>query len=356
MPSVPWYRVARGFPSHEKTLHLADLLGDYNAGMYMLRLFDHCADRAHDGRVHKSVVEGAAGWRGKKGKFTTAAMEARFLEPDGDRFIVHGFEERNGAVIRKALADAQKPRGNTASPGGQSPGPPGDHLHVPGGKSAGQPQCPGGVEVRSKKEEEKKHAAVQPASTASEGDGPGLASTAAPSLPNDDAAVVDLFRIAFSERCAMTRPDWFGISRRELVAETRSDLAAEIRRLGIPRAVDVCFPSYCRTKSKWLRLYLSDLQGAMREEPQSPRAKPPAAVTDERWGAVLEKLQATLRPDLFERWIAPLVGHVNGQVELQAPNVFDAAFVRDNYGPAIEGFVADALGQRLAVVIKPEAP
>jgi hypothetical protein len=155
MASVPWYRLWRGFPTHRKTLHLCELLADHNAGMYLVRLFDHCAEMALDGRVHKAVVEGAAGWRAKRGKFIAAASDAGLLSKDGDFYIVHGWEERNGAVIRKALTDAKKPRGNLPShvrPPAVPRGTPGGHERVPRGKRAGSPGGPGGVDQRSETE------------------------------------------------------------------------------------------------------------------------------------------------------------------------------------------------------------
>lgn len=118
MAGLPWYCIASDFSGHEKVLELCDRLDDSNAGMYLIRLFEHCATHALDGKVRAAAVEGAAGWRGKRGMLREALVGCRVLEASGEDgvFHVHGWEERNGARIRKVLADAAKPRGNKRGP------------------------------------------------------------------------------------------------------------------------------------------------------------------------------------------------------------------------------------------------
>ncbi len=135
MPALPWYQIAADFSRNKKTLELASRLRDPNAGMYVVRLFEHCAEQALDGRISVHVVEDAAGWLPgrRRGAFIEHASAAGFLEkaPDtADVLILHGWEERNGSRIRKALADAKKPRGN-------KPRPPKNPPVVPRGTDAG---------------------------------------------------------------------------------------------------------------------------------------------------------------------------------------------------------------------------
>lgn len=113
MAGLPWYRIWTNFPDHEKTLALCDAVRDDNAGMYVVRLHSHCAREALDGRVRAAAVEGIARWRKRRGALLDALTATGWVEPQEDgTVVVHGWEERNGSHIRKALSDAQKPRGN----------------------------------------------------------------------------------------------------------------------------------------------------------------------------------------------------------------------------------------------------
>lgn len=112
MAGLPWFGVASDFPGHPKTVRLAALLRDANAGMHVIRLLAHCATYAPDGRIREDMVEHAAGWTKKAGVFLAAAVAVGFLEGDCGVYIVHGWVERNGAHVRKAVRDAKNPRGN----------------------------------------------------------------------------------------------------------------------------------------------------------------------------------------------------------------------------------------------------
>lgn len=116
MSPLPWYCIWADFSTHEKTLDLCDLLKDRNAGMYVIRLFEQCARHALDGRIKASIIEEVARWRGKPGVLLSALEAAKVLDIDGDVRVVHGWEERNGGRIKKAMRDATKPRGNKARP------------------------------------------------------------------------------------------------------------------------------------------------------------------------------------------------------------------------------------------------
>jgi hypothetical protein len=114
---LPWYCLWAEFSRHGKTRELCALVKDRNAGMYVIRLFEHCADQALDGRISASIVEDVADWRGKVGVLLGALEKTGVLEVHGAVRVVHGWEERNGARIRQWLRDnaKRKPKKNPAS-------------------------------------------------------------------------------------------------------------------------------------------------------------------------------------------------------------------------------------------------
>lgn len=112
MAGLPWFAVYADFPDHPKSVRLGVKLGQPLAWAHVLKLWAYCARLALDGRVEADVVEHAAGWTGKVGRFIEAAAGCGFIEQDGDCYLVHGWEERNGAHVRKHDRDAKKPRGN----------------------------------------------------------------------------------------------------------------------------------------------------------------------------------------------------------------------------------------------------
>src|SRR6266702_3378029 len=152
MAGLPWYRMWKDFSRHGKTVQLAAKLNERNAGMYVIRLLEHCAEYALDGLIHADAVEGAADWRGKRGRFLAVAVAVGFLEPAGEKYRVHDWEERNGSHIRKTLGDAKKPRGNKPPP---PAGPEGDGGGTSGGphrEPEGVP--PGEIEIKTEKKTE----------------------------------------------------------------------------------------------------------------------------------------------------------------------------------------------------------
>jgi hypothetical protein len=130
LAGLPWFALWSDFPDHPKTVQLCAKLRDPNAGMYLVRLLGYCARLAHDGRIPGDVLEYAAAWRGKPGVFVSILVDVGFIEPaPGGLYLVHGWEERNGAHVRKRERDARKPRGNLPCP-----------VVVPRGTAAGPPR------------------------------------------------------------------------------------------------------------------------------------------------------------------------------------------------------------------------
>lgn len=72
---------------------------------------------------------------------------------------------------------------------------------------------------------------------------------------------------------------------------------------------------------------------------------------EQHWSRIEAHLRSRLRPDLFERWFAPLrPGRLDGdRLEVSAPDKFHRDFVDDNYRSFFEEFVPDVLGRRVVI-------
>jgi hypothetical protein len=126
--------------------------------MYVVRLLSHCARYAPDGRIAADLIEHAAGWTKRNTALVEALTDAGFIERDGDGFIVHGWEERNGAHARKAEKDAKKPRGN---------------LHRPAGDQRGTGAGPAGEKEKEREKEREKDLPRPPAAVLNAGQAGG---------------------------------------------------------------------------------------------------------------------------------------------------------------------------------------
>ena len=71
----------------------------------------------------------------------------------------------------------------------------------------------------------------------------------------------------------------------------------------------------------------------------------------EHWKRIEDHLRTRLRPDLFERWFAPLrPARMEGDaLEVAAPDKFHRDFVDDNYGAFFQEFVEGLVGRRMVV-------
>jgi chromosomal replication initiator protein len=72
---------------------------------------------------------------------------------------------------------------------------------------------------------------------------------------------------------------------------------------------------------------------------------------DAHWSKLDEYLRSRLRPDLYQRWFAPLRGvAIDGdRFQVAAPDKFHRDFIEDNYRAWFDEFVADVLGRPLRV-------
>jgi chromosomal replication initiator protein len=73
---------------------------------------------------------------------------------------------------------------------------------------------------------------------------------------------------------------------------------------------------------------------------------------DQTWGRVDSYLRSRLRPDLYDRWFAPLRASAidDGRLHVAAPDKFHRDFVDDNYRPWFEEFLPAVTGSPLRVV------
>ncbi|HYS81737.1 MAG TPA: chromosomal replication initiator protein DnaA [Anaeromyxobacteraceae bacterium] len=78
---------------------------------------------------------------------------------------------------------------------------------------------------------------------------------------------------------------------------------------------------------------------------------------EEHWSRIETHLRSRLRPDLFERWFAPLrPSRLEGdRLEVSAPDKFHRDFVDDNYRSFFEEFVPDVLGRRVVITFVVDA-
>ena len=73
----------------------------------------------------------------------------------------------------------------------------------------------------------------------------------------------------------------------------------------------------------------------------------------EHWARIDEYLRARLRPDLYQRWFAPLrpLAIDGEQLDIAAPTKFHRDFMDDNYRAWFEEFLPGLVGRKLAVRI-----
>lgn len=94
-----------GFHDHHKTLRLCRLLGDQNAGMYLLRLWTWATRSAPDGDLtgmDPEDVEVPLRWRGEPGACWRALVACGFIDVDDEGGAqIHNWAERTGGAIER---------------------------------------------------------------------------------------------------------------------------------------------------------------------------------------------------------------------------------------------------------------
>jgi len=103
-------RIAVGLPTHPKTKKLIKRLGQAAAWNLVCLILWAAANRS-DGRLtNMSVedIESAADWMGDDGEFVAALVGVRFLDAEGEGYVLHDWHEHNpwaaGADARSAKA------------------------------------------------------------------------------------------------------------------------------------------------------------------------------------------------------------------------------------------------------------
>ncbi len=76
-----------------------------------------------------------------------------------------------------------------------------------------------------------------------------------------------------------------------------------------------------------------------------------ASPIEEIWSRIDSFLRTRLRPDLYDRWFAPLrpISVGEGRLQIGAPDKFHRDFVEDNYRAWFEEFVPEVIGERLRI-------
>jgi chromosomal replication initiator protein len=85
------------------------------------------------------------------------------------------------------------------------------------------------------------------------------------------------------------------------------------------------------------------------DAPASARIPSPL---DDLWSRIDSVLRSRLRPDLYDRWFAPLrpLDLLDGRLRIGAPDPFHRDFVEDNYRAWFEEFVPQVSGERLKIL------
>lgn len=105
-----YLEIDEGFDAHPKTVRLCRVMGDVNAGQYLIRLWAWACRSARDGDLsgmEVGDVEAIAKYAPADGKLfeaLTAVWSSKFgpwLDRDGTSLRIHGWGERQGAAIAK---------------------------------------------------------------------------------------------------------------------------------------------------------------------------------------------------------------------------------------------------------------
>jgi hypothetical protein len=372
MAGLPWYQIWTEFPVHPKTLALCAAVRDDNAGMYVIRLWSHCANHALDGVVQAAVVESICGWRKKRGALLTALQTAGIVEPRAaGTALVHGWEERNGKRIRDWVRDNAKRKPKKGDPAEL----PQDYHPEPHENPAGfsletpeEPRCVDGRTKTEKNPEAAAAASAEPPST--------LASLTAqrisPASADDDVprrrlelvdearphasappTMVETFRRRLAERLARTALHPVGGGKPVLDAVETS-----LRTVPLERAVEACAQSVfdavkagrkpLQTLAGFVHV-LADVELAFRAAGLARIAESSGCT---EWDGAVAAARRAIAGDFADRLLVPLRPRLAGDVlELRAPEGFPAAFVREQHGDRLAAWVAEAAGRPLQVRI-----
>ena len=112
---MAWIELHQTIWTHRKTIMLAALLDidEMYAAAHMIRLWTWALDNAQDGDLsglpHKVIAFGA-GWKGDPDAFVHAAIQAGWIDQEGDRLVLHDWYDYAGRLIEKREANKERAR------------------------------------------------------------------------------------------------------------------------------------------------------------------------------------------------------------------------------------------------------
>ena len=121
--SVAWIEVHQGLFRHRKTLVLAAALDVHrmSAGAHVISLWLWALDNAPEGdlsHLSPAIISFGAEWEGDPQRFTTALVEAGFLDTaDCNQLVIHDWHQYAGRLIDRRKADAERKRVHRTSAG-----------------------------------------------------------------------------------------------------------------------------------------------------------------------------------------------------------------------------------------------
>ncbi len=127
---MAWIEVHLSLFTHRKTIELAELLGlpEVYAAAHLVALWSWALDNAPDATLPISarIIAKASQWPADPDAFVEALLEAGFLDAEGDRCLIHDWQEYAGKLIdqRKANAERQKEWRDRHKNARKSPAPP----------------------------------------------------------------------------------------------------------------------------------------------------------------------------------------------------------------------------------------
>lgn len=360
MAGLPWYQQEADFSARESTVALCELLGDRNAGMYVIRLREHCSWQALDGRISRLVVEGAAGWMKRRGKFIAAAVEARVLRAEGEAFVLIEWEQRNGARIRKWQADNLKPRGNLpASPEEPSEVP----LRSPAGPERDQRGTGGGFQgvpgVEDERQEKKELRSRQTDGSETTEPPPPAPVVRLAGRPGDED-LLDDFRDELGARLGLLGAVALGKDPGAALAQFKRWIAT----YGRPAVLDVAVEVANRCKDGKPQ-HLTWWPGWMKNEDPAKflaaRERHAPIPTSEVpcWGEALAYARGRSTGEgkkFLHRYLEQLAPHMEGDtLVLVARSAFDAEYLADKHVQTVEELLRE-LNHELRVRFDGPAP
>jgi hypothetical protein len=250
MAGLTWFELDVDFHESPKVRALASRLREPLADSYVSRIYAYCYRHARDRfdpEVAAETIEEAARWRGRRGVLFDALFAVEVLERVAGKVVVHGVADRLAPHIAKRISDAERQRRRREKAASSIGRPLGVTRDVTRDdlRDVTPPSHADRDKDRDRDQKQQPPPAADPATA-------------------DDEALVDAFRTALAARLA--RPaQWFRVASPGNVAETRTLLAAELRRLGVEHAADVAADRARDEGSvkQWFRWYLGPLQDAI---------------------------------------------------------------------------------------------